>query len=57
MEASRGQDRALGNEAGEALRQKVAEAYEEFCIYGTVIEADLVVCVGRKPLEVSAALT
>jgi hypothetical protein len=32
------------------MRSKINHAYDEHRIYGTVIEADLVVCVGRKPL-------
>ena len=49
-EVSNGLDRTLGFGAGDTMRSKINHAYDEHRIYGTVIEADLVVCVGRKPL-------
>ena len=49
-EVSNRLDRSLGSGAGDTMRSKVNHAYDEHRIYGTVIEADLVVCVGRKPL-------
>jgi len=50
-EVSQWLDRTLGIEAGDVLRTKINHAYDEHRIYGTVIEVDLVVCVGRKPVK------
>lgn len=48
-EGSYGLDRMFGTEAGDALRKKASDAYVEYRLHGTVMEADLIVCVGRKP--------
>jgi hypothetical protein len=47
-EGSYGLDRMFGTAVGDALRKKMDNAYEEHRLHGTTIEADLVVCVGRK---------
>ena len=51
-EFSYGVDRTIGTDAGNELRKKVNNAYVEYRLHSTVIEGDLMVCVGRKP-EVS----
>jgi hypothetical protein len=47
-EASYGADRMLGASVGDNLRAKLMTAYEEHRIHGSAMEADMVVCVGRK---------
>ena len=47
-EASNGIDRMVGKSAGDELRSKLAAAYEEHRLYGSLIEADIIVCVGKK---------
>jgi len=47
-EASLGLDRINGAGAGDNMRAKLAAAYEEHRIHGSKMEADVVVCVGRK---------
>ncbi|KAE9378598.1 hypothetical protein N431DRAFT_433727 [Stipitochalara longipes BDJ] len=47
-EASTGLDRMVGKYAGDELRANVAAAYEEHRLYGSFMEADMIVCVGRK---------
>lgn len=49
-EGALGQDHVAGTATGDALRKKVNDAYDEYRIYGTAIQADLVLCVGRKPV-------
>ena len=48
IEGSYGLDRMFGTGTGDAFRTKIHNAYVEHRLHGTVIEADLVVCVGRK---------
>ncbi|PMD37104.1 hypothetical protein L207DRAFT_636950 [Hyaloscypha variabilis F] len=47
-EASIGMDRMRGKGEGDELRTRVAAAYEEHRLCGSLMEADTVVCVGRK---------
>lgn len=47
-EASIGMDRMMGKGAGDNVRERLAAAYEEHRLYGSSLEADMVVCVGRK---------
>jgi hypothetical protein len=47
-EASVGMDRMVGKGAGDDVRARLAAAYEEHRLYGSSIDADMVVCVGRK---------
>jgi hypothetical protein len=47
-EGSIGMDRMVGKATGDEVRAKLAAAYEEHRIHGSSIEADMVVCVGRK---------
>jgi hypothetical protein len=47
-EASIGMDRMVGEGAGDDVRAKLAAAYEEHRLYGSSVDADMIVCVGRK---------
>ena len=43
-----GMDRMIGEGAGDNVRARLAAAYEEHRLYGSAVEADMVVCIGRK---------
>jgi hypothetical protein len=47
-EASIGRDRMIGPGAGDDMRAKLKAAYEEHRIHGSILDADMVVCVGKK---------